>query len=260
MTAEQAVMWALGEVGVTESPPGSNRVKYWEVLPSYQGGAWCGAFVWDALLHGDADLSWTTVKRFVYTPAGLADAKTAGVLTSRSQRPQRGDIGWMNFDSDPGPEHVVLIVGTSGWPRTVQTVEGNTSVSGSQSNGGQVLRRTRSVSSFLGFATMTYGEDDMQLDDTINFAGFAQGEFERRGDAKVSASVKQVLEWNLAFAMRIERLLGAAVQGLDYDELGAAIAAHLPEDVMMPTAEEIATATVRALGVDPEQGASSEVG
>lgn len=155
MTAQQALAWALSQVGVTENPAGSNRVRYWDdVLPEFQGSPWCGAFVWDALKRAGADLSWSTAKRFAYTPSGLADARKAGLVHSGPPRP--GDIVWYSFDGQPGPEHVGLVDFAERWPVELRSVEGNTSLAGSQSNGGQVLRRWRSAALVAGFATPIY--------------------------------------------------------------------------------------------------------
>lgn len=154
MTAQQALAWALSQVGVTEDPPGSNRVAYWEVLPEFQGSPWCGAFVWDALQRAGADLSWTTVRRFVYCPSGLADASSHGPV--HQGPPDPGDVVWFDFGNTLAPEHVGLVVSAAGWPHSLETVEGNTSATGSQSNGGEVMRRTRSTALVAGFATPTY--------------------------------------------------------------------------------------------------------
>ena len=47
MSLSKVLEIARGELGVCESPPGSNRVKYWEDYdPAYQGQPWCVAFLW----------------------------------------------------------------------------------------------------------------------------------------------------------------------------------------------------------------------
>ena len=47
MSLSKVIEIARNELGVTESPPGSNRVKYWDLYDkSYQGQPWCVAFLW----------------------------------------------------------------------------------------------------------------------------------------------------------------------------------------------------------------------
>lgn len=146
MTAQQVVAWAASQIGQHETPWGSNRVPYWtDVLPSYQGGQWCGAFTYDALMHGGADLSWTTVRRFVYTPWGLADARSAGIFYTGTPRP--GDVVWFNLDGRPGPEHVG-VVAAAGDGVHIHTIEGNVS--------DQVKTLIRSAPQIIGYARITY--------------------------------------------------------------------------------------------------------
>lgn len=155
MTVNETIRWARSQIGVKESPAGSNRVPYWEdVLPEFQGSPWCGAFVWDALRRGGAELGWSNPRRFAYTPAGWADAVKAGI--AHHGPPSVGDVVWYSFDGKPGPEHVGLVSYAGWWPRIVGSIEGNTSEAGSQSNGGQVLARNRSASLVVGFATPRY--------------------------------------------------------------------------------------------------------
>lgn len=252
MTASQALAWALSQVGITEHPAGSNRVPYWDdVLPELQGSPWCGAFVWDALKRADADLSWSTARRFVYCPAGLADARSAGLVHAGQPRP--GDIVWFNFDSVPGPEHVGLVVDAAGWPARLTTVEGNTSLAGSQSNGGQVLRRVRAASMVAGFATPTYPaapaapaplEDDVfvhatssSTDGTTVVAGMV---FQVGPGTRGWINDPAVLEPLAAAGMRWADLTGDQILGqwptlataptpIDVEQLAAHLAEHLPQ-------------------------------
>jgi len=155
MSASDALRIAAAEVGTTESPPGSNRVGYWSVLPEFQGGSWCGAFVWWVLAKVHATPDWTTVRRFVYTPAGIADARAHGAFYT--SRPAAGDVVWFNFDADPGPEHVAFVRSAAAWDAGfVDTIEGNTSLTGSQSNGGEVMARRRPRSLIIGFGRIDY--------------------------------------------------------------------------------------------------------
>ena len=47
MSLNNVLEIARGELGVKESPAGSNRVKYWEDYDkAFQGQPWCVAFLW----------------------------------------------------------------------------------------------------------------------------------------------------------------------------------------------------------------------
>ena len=47
MSLSKVIESARGELGVTENPAGSNRVKYWtDFGPAFQGQPWCCAFLW----------------------------------------------------------------------------------------------------------------------------------------------------------------------------------------------------------------------
>lgn len=224
MTAQQTVAWAASQIGQHETPWGSNRVPYWtDVLPSYQGGQWCGAFAFDALMHGGADLSWTTVRRFVYTPWGLADARAAGIFYTDTPRP--GDVVWFDLDGRPGPEHVG-IVAAAGNGVHIHTIEGNV--------GDQVKTLVRSAPQIIGYARITYptptGEDtDMRLvehpgDKAVYLLGLTP--------IPLRISTPDVEPWRriTGQALPLPSASGAMIQAvsvpaLDYGQLADALAA-----------------------------------
>lgn len=159
---------ARGELGVTESPPGSNRVKYWDDWPGWQGQPWCVAFLYWVFHHAGEG------------SAFFAGAKTAscGTLyrwykeqgqTVPKHDVQPGDIVILNFSGTSETQHCGLVVDTlkMGY---FQTIEGNTSQSGSQSNGGQVCLKTRNLSQVVGVCRPIYKEDDpVNLEDSNDF-------------------------------------------------------------------------------------------
>ena len=60
------------------------------------------------------------------------------------EEPRPGDLAALDFQGDGEPDHIVVIE-TITSPDTWGTIEGNTAV-GNDSNGGEVMRRTRSRS------------------------------------------------------------------------------------------------------------------
>lgn len=170
MSLNKVIEIARGELGVTESPPGSNRVKYWDLFgPEWQGQPWCCAF-----------LAWvfnTAGERMAFFGGG----KTASCsmllrwyreqgLTVPVEDVQVGDIVLLNFNGKGTPDHCGLVNATGvttidkssanagDWLKYgILTIEGNTSPSdGSQSNGGMVCEKTRYPSQIVGVCRPQY--------------------------------------------------------------------------------------------------------
>ena len=149
---------ARGELGYTEMPPGSTRTKYWdEYSAGWQGQPWCVAFLWWCFQHagecmaffgGGKTASCGTLLRW-YSAQGQTVAK---------KDIQPGDIVILNFHGTSATEHCGLVVdvGDGNW---VQTIEGNTSTSGSQSNGGQVCLKIRTMAQIVSVCRPKYKEE-----------------------------------------------------------------------------------------------------
>jgi hypothetical protein len=74
-----------------------------------------------------------------------------------SQTPKLGDLAFMDFPNDSVDRisHVGIVVGIKG--NTVTTIEGNTSGSGSQRNGGMVMVKERTIGKeVVGFGSPKY--------------------------------------------------------------------------------------------------------
>lgn len=157
MTAEKVLAIARAELGTKESPANSNRVKYntWFYGRDVSGAAypWCMAFV-----------QWCFDQ--VGIPLPLKTASCSALLSwyqknrpeSVRRTPQPGDIIIYDF----GHTGIVENAGSE----TVTAIEGNTSPSaaGSQSNGGQVCRRTRKTTLVTAYIRPDYKEEDDMLD------------------------------------------------------------------------------------------------
>lgn len=173
MSLSKVIEIARAELGVTESPAGSNRVKYWDLFgPEWQGQPWCCAF-----------LAW------VYQQAGermafFGGGKTASCsMLLRWYREQGlvysvaevkvGDIVILNFHGTKDTEHCGLVTKVSGrridvGTLVITTIEGNTSPSdGSQSNGGMVCEKTRYPSQIVAVCRPQYKADDPQPVDDV---------------------------------------------------------------------------------------------
>lgn len=143
-TPQQVLDIARAEIGTTEHPPNSNRTKYGDAF-GLNGQPWCAIFVW-----------------WVFNEAGASDAlpvKTASVYSLRNHFSIRGQL-----HSDPQVGDVVLYSYGQGHTGIVESftyanvtvIEGNTGLV-NQTNGGEVMRRTRPRnSSILGYGRPLY--------------------------------------------------------------------------------------------------------
>lgn len=142
-----AVKFGLSQVGVTESPAGSNwghPVEDWIKRTGYTFAVpWCGCFAHECVVEkGGAGIP--VGIRFGYGPSIIADAKAGvnGLHAVPFTAAEPGDVlvFW-------GGEHIgVVREHPSGL--SIATLEGNTSPSaaGNQYNGGCVAAKTRSQS------------------------------------------------------------------------------------------------------------------
>ena len=156
MTAiERLISVARGEVGVTESPPGSNRTKYGQAY-GWDGVPWCVIFLWCIF----------TMARLAYAFFGGGRTASCGTLyqwykaqglTVHVEEAQRGDIAMLNFDGGTESEHCGLVIEAgNGW---VRTIEGNTSEAQSQSAGGMVCEKVRLYRNIVGVCRPMYKEE-----------------------------------------------------------------------------------------------------
>lgn len=135
---------AKAEVGVIESPKNSNKTKYgsWFGL---QNLPWCGIFVsWCYYQAGYPLGNIGFSKGFAGCQTAVAHFKKTSEIT---KIPQPGDIVFFDWNGDSRYDHTGIFVR---WINKTQfeSIEGNTSLT-NQSNGGQVMLRTRQNSRVL---------------------------------------------------------------------------------------------------------------
>lgn len=139
--ASSIVKTAIGEIGVKESPKNSNKQKY-GVAYGRNGIPWCCIFVWWLFMKNKASELFYGGSKTASCTALMNYYRKNGQIVKKGFKP--GDIVFFDWDSSGDADHVGVIECVSG--NTIYTIEGNTSV-GNDSNGGEVMRRTRSVSS-----------------------------------------------------------------------------------------------------------------
>ena len=142
---------AKKEIGVKESPAGSNNVKY---NTEYYGRSvngnqypWCCVFVW-----------------WIFKQAGASNVfyggkKTASCTTLMnyyknnnqfSKTPKVGSLVFYNWGKGSLARHMGIVTEILS-NSSFKAIEGNTAV-GNDSNGGEVMIRTRNINQTLGFA------------------------------------------------------------------------------------------------------------
>lgn len=168
MSLDKVIEIALGELGKTEFPKGSNLTEYGERY-GLNGVPWCVIFLWDvfnragermAFYNGGKTASCKTLLR-CYREEG----KTAPITDI-----QIGDILILNFsgkkiDGELDTEHCALVVEKGKLAGTWYTVEGNTSpgLEGSQDNGGCVAKKLRSVKNVVAVCRPNYKPEEPQI-------------------------------------------------------------------------------------------------
>src|SRR5215471_1637402 len=145
-----ALKRATGQLGKTESPAGSNQQPYgaWYGM---NGVPWCAIFVTWCYVLGAGDASckppaaFVKGSRYAYVPYVVSDARANryGLTTVDPPSAQPGDLVCYDWNWDGVHDHIGLFEKWVG-PSTFNAIEGNTSTS-SNSNGGQVMRRARTL-------------------------------------------------------------------------------------------------------------------
>lgn len=165
MTAKEIVDKAKSFIGTQESPTNSNNVIFnthfygRKVKGDYP---WCCVFVWDVFRLCGASSLFYGGKKTDYCPALLAWARSEG-LTIDKTRGEAGDIIFFDFNANAKPDHVGIVEKRNA-DGSYLTIEGNTSIT-SDDNGGEVMRRTRKLSTVLAVVRPKYRATPTKTED-----------------------------------------------------------------------------------------------
>lgn len=135
-TAARLIEVAAAEIGTVET--GDNLTKYGKHMKA-DGLPWCGSFVnWCAHQAG------VKLHSVVSTALGAHKFKE---VSRWSGLPQLGYLAFMDFPNDGVDRisHVGIVVGFTPGTDVVTCIEGNTSGTGDQRNGGMVMVKQRSL-------------------------------------------------------------------------------------------------------------------
>ena len=145
-TAALALEIAKGEIGTIEE--GDNLTKYGKFTKA-DGLPWCGSFCnWVLAQAG------VKVHSVVSTAVGAHKFKE---ISRWSDTPTIGDLAFMDFPHDGVDRisHIGIVAAIEG--KTIVTIEGNTSGSGDQRNGGMVMVKRRTIGKeVVGFGRPKY--------------------------------------------------------------------------------------------------------
>lgn len=156
---EKVIDIALGEVGYRESPANSNMTKYGEAY-GWNGVPWCVIFLWWCFRE-------TGLSHLFYGGGKVASCSDFRYYARRNGEWVTGDYrrGDMVIFDFPGTayetDHIGIV--TDVLKSGVITIEGNTSATGSQSNGGMVMQKSRPLSQIIGAIRPKYETEDEDL-------------------------------------------------------------------------------------------------
>ena len=153
-TAKEILAVARGELGYKESPAGSNRTKYgtWFGL---NGQPWCMLFIqWVFTQAGAESL---LAARTASCGAFMRAAQSTGRWVTSGYQP--GDVVIYDFPGGGATDHCGIVV--TALTTGVRAIEGNTA-SGDDSNGGEVMERTRQEKYIVG-AVRPHYEDEKEV-------------------------------------------------------------------------------------------------
>ena len=169
MSLSKVIETARAELGVTEKPPGSNRVKYWQDYdPKMQGQPWCVCFLWWIFNTAGERMAFFGGGKTASCGMLLRWYREQGLVVDKRDI-QIGDILILNFSGTQDTQHCGLVVDKGKLAGTWYTIEGNTTPGeeGSQDDGGCVALKMRSVKSVVAVCRPQYKPDDPQPVDDV---------------------------------------------------------------------------------------------
>lgn len=151
---------ARKEIGTVEVPKDSNNIKYntWYYGRAVSGSAYPYCVVFCCWVLNQAGASQAIYNGHKVASCGVLKSwavENKCWITDKSKL-QPGDLVMYNFSGGKAPQHVGIVEKTAA--KNVVAIEGNTSAgsSGSQSDGGGVYRRTRSLQYVVGAVRPLY--------------------------------------------------------------------------------------------------------
>ena len=153
-TVSELLDIARKQIGVKESPPSSNNVRYntWYYGREVSGSAypWCAVFA--AWVFDQAKVKLPI--RTASCGALMRSAQSAGCWVTKGYQP--GDVVIYDFPGGAATDHYGIVESVDG--TYISAIEGNTS-SASDADGGAVERRARKFSQIVGAVRPSYDKE-----------------------------------------------------------------------------------------------------
>ncbi len=165
MSLNKVLDTARGELGYTESPPGSNRTKYWdEYDKAFQGQPWCVSGLWWVFQHAGEGSAFFGGAKTASCGTLLKWYQEQGMIVPFTEA-QAGDIVFLSLHGGTLPDHCGLVTDRTGV--LLKTIEFNTTPGseGSQDNGGCVAAKVRYPYQVVAVARPKYKEETEPVDD-----------------------------------------------------------------------------------------------
>lgn len=160
---KQLLQAAQAELGVMESPAGSNCVKY---NTAYYGRKvydtvaaqypWCVTFIWWLFQKVGAPELFYGGGKTASCGTLMDYAKMHGLFVSGGYQP--GDLVFFRFSGRGGPQHVGIVKEVRA-NQDLVTIEGNTGM-GNDTNGGQVQQQVRAAALAVGGYRPLYDKEE----------------------------------------------------------------------------------------------------
>lgn len=153
-TVSELLEIARRQIGVKESPPKSNNVRYntWYYGREVSGAAypWCMVFVQWVFDQAGVKLPVRTAS----CGALMRSAQSAGCWVTKGYQP--GDVVIYDFPGGAATDHCGIVESVDG--TYISAIEGNTS-SASDADGGAVERRARKFAQIVGAVRPSYDKE-----------------------------------------------------------------------------------------------------
>ena len=147
---------AEAEIGTKEHPANSNdgpRVRQYQQTTGAYKLPWCASFVTWCFKEAGRELSGFNT---AYCPSWVQAAKANrnGLSVVSRDGVKRGDCALYDWQKDGTSDHIGIVSGRVSSTGEFSAIEGNTSY-GNDSNGGEVLLRTRNAKDVLVFVRVS---------------------------------------------------------------------------------------------------------
>lgn len=230
---------AASQLGYYAKPGSNNKYGVWYGIPN---GSWCAMFLsWVADQLGALDI----FPKHAWTPSGPAWFAGRGQWHNGLAGVRRGDIVYFDFpDNTRRIQHVGLVesVNSDG---SVNTIEGNTSGVGSQSNGGALMRKRRK-SYIVGYGRPAYSSAAPEIDS-------------RPKNADGSLTIAQDGEEGAQTISRWQEVMGTPIDGV-IDDVSSLIKADQEFLNSVVSNNDIRNLTGKIqLDVDGERGRKTDI-